>query len=151
MPIGPRRIDSDARLSSLIRLLVRFVIASALCSAFCFHSARAQGGATLSGVVYYGSRPIPNFPVSLYSADRVLRTETDKSGRFEFANLAPGTYDVQAFALGVEGHVFGVRVRRSDVGPVVVKGKELGFGLGPSGDCGRTFWATYSDDSTGGN
>ncbi len=39
---------------------------------------------------------MPDFPVSLYSSEQVLLTETDKAGRFEFSGLPHGTYDLQA-------------------------------------------------------
>ncbi len=59
-------------------------------------SAFGNAGAKLSGVVYFSGDVMPGFPVSRYSSDQVLQTEADKAGRFEFADLPPGTYDVQA-------------------------------------------------------
>jgi hypothetical protein len=58
--------------------------------------ASCQTTAELHGTVYFHGDVMPQFTVSLYSKDRVLQTETDKSGRFEFKDLSPGTYDLQA-------------------------------------------------------
>jgi len=111
------------------------------------YPAQGQAGAKLSGVVYYGGGVMPDFPVSLYSPDRVLQTETDKAGRFEFSGLPRGTYDLQARFWGVEGTIYGIRMEGKDLGPLTVEAKlvESWYPLDP--DCGRTFWVSYKQNA----
>jgi len=90
---------------------------------------------------------MPDFPVSLYSPDQVLQTDTDKAGRFEFGGLPPGTYDLQARFWGVEGTIYRIRIEDKDLGPLTVAAKlvESVYPLDP--DCGRTFWVSYKQDT----
>ncbi len=112
------------------------------------HPARGQAGAKLSGVVSFGGNVMPGFPVSLYSHDEVLQTNTDSEGRFGFSGLVPGTYDLEAKFLGVEATIYGIRVEDKDVGPLTVIGelKEVVYPLDV--DCGRTFWVSYKHETT---
>ena len=81
---------------------------------------QGQAGAKLSGVVSYEGEVTPGCPVSLYSPDQVLQTETDKAGRFEFRGLPRGTYDLQARFWAVEGTIYGIRIEDKDLGPLTV-------------------------------
>jgi hypothetical protein len=113
----------------------------------CPYSAQGQAGANLSGAVYLEHEVMPGFPVSLYSLDQVLQTETDKAGRFEFSGLPPGTYDLQARYYGVEGTIYGIRIEGKNIGPLTVP-VEIVESLNPlDPDCGRTFWVSYKQDA----
>lgn len=120
----------------------------ALCAAFPSFAA-AQTGSKLTGVLYYGADLMPDFSVSLYSPDSIIGTRTDKDGKFEFDNLAPGTYDLQAKEVGAEADVYGIRVGDKDVGPLTVTASYRWF-YALSSDCGRRFWADYKPDQTNG-
>ncbi|MGC2330174.1 MAG: carboxypeptidase-like regulatory domain-containing protein [Candidatus Acidiferrales bacterium] len=113
-------------------------------------AATCQTRAKLSGTVYFLGTTMPQFPVSLYSSDRVLQTETDNFGRFEFADLPPGTYDLQASYLGVEGTIYGVRIEDKNVGPVSVTAAFVAFLYPLDPDCGRVFWVSYQSDTIAG-
>ena len=111
-------------------------------------SAVAQAAAKLSGTVYFNGKVMPDFPVSLYSADDVLQTSTDHEGRFEFTNLAPGRYDLQAESeLGVEGTIYDIQIGNRDVGPLTVTLNLVDIVFTSDIDCGRAFWVSYKADS----
>jgi hypothetical protein len=75
-----------------------------------------QNHRTLKGVVtdQFGEA-ISNVLVRLYSAERVLQTQSDKSGRFEFAATPFGTYEVEAYRQGFQRRkIGGVRIPEKD-------------------------------------
>lgn len=113
-------------------------------------SAVAQTGAKLTGILYFNHDVMPDLPVTLYSAEQTLQTKSDKSGRFEFDNLPPGAYDLDAayMDLGVEGTLYGIRVRDKDVGPLSVTIDTAGVVYPLGHDCGRTLWVTYKAGET---
>ena len=129
-----------------LKLLLSLAIVAGHFLSFSY-PAWGQAGAKLNGVVYFGGDVMPGFPVSLYSPDQVLQTETDEVGRFEFSGLPPGTYDLQGRFWGVEGTINGIRIEDKDLGPLTVSAKlaESVYPLDP--DCGRTFWVSYKQDT----
>ncbi|MGH8021141.1 MAG: carboxypeptidase regulatory-like domain-containing protein [Opitutaceae bacterium] len=67
-----------------------------------FVSIATTFGASLTGLVTASSTsdPMPNATVSIERVGR--ETSTDRSGRYRFANLAPGDYEVSVRFLGYE-------------------------------------------------
>lgn len=110
--------------------------------------AAAQEGAKLSGTVYFNGKAIPEFPVSLYSAGDVLQTMTDHAGLFEFTNLAPGKYDLEAQSeWGVEKTIYDIQIGRNDVGPLTVTLNLVYIVYPLDVNCGRAFWVSYKADA----
>lgn len=65
--------------------------------------AQAQSGATLKGVLLDKSRAVVvGASVSLYFKHKALQTKSDSMGRFEFRDLSPGTYKLEAKQIGFE-------------------------------------------------
>jgi hypothetical protein len=65
--------------------------------------AQAQSGATLKGVLLDRSRAVVvGASVNLYFKHKALQTKSDSMGRFEFRDLSPGTYKLEAKQIGFE-------------------------------------------------
>lgn len=141
-----RRPTNALRISLLVSIFISQLLPTS-------NPARGQDQASvkLSGTVYFDGKAMPDFPVSLYSGDAVLQTQTDKSGRFEFGDLKPGTYDLQASYWGtpalVEGLIHGIRVEGKDIGPLSVDTNIVEVFYPYSPDCGRAFWVEYKPDA----
>lgn len=70
---------------------------------FALPLAHAQTGATLQGVLLDKTGAfIVGASVNLYSKDKALQTKSDSMGRFEFRDLSPGTYKLEAKQGGFE-------------------------------------------------
>ncbi|HEY6465392.1 MAG TPA: carboxypeptidase-like regulatory domain-containing protein [Candidatus Acidoferrales bacterium] len=135
-------------LSVVFRPLFVLAIFVSFASLVC-RSARSQGGVKISGTVYFAGDLAPQWPISLFSSDEVLETTADKSGRFEFDGLPPGTYDLQSKDFGEEGEIYGIRVGTKDVRSLILKTKVLGF-YPLDHDCGRHTWVTYNLEGVNG-
>ncbi len=81
-------------------------LTAVLASLFAVQTAPTAKGATLSGVVMMdgGSNPMAwpfeECNVRLLSVDRVLEIRSDKGGRFQFANLTPGRFELEITSPG---------------------------------------------------
>lgn len=110
--------------------------------------ALAQENAKLSGTVYFNGEAMSELPVSLYSADDVLQTTTDRGGLFAFTNLAPGRYDLEAQSeWDVEGAIYGIQIGKNDIGPLAVMLNLVDVVFPLDVDCGRAFWVSYKADA----
>lgn len=109
-----------------------------------------QAGVKLSGIIYYNGEPMGGFPVSLFTPNDVLTTTADKTGRFEFSYLPPGTYDLQAKYWGVEGTIYGIRIEGKDIGPLTVELRIVENLYPLDIDCGRTIWLSYEPKEASG-
>ncbi len=78
--------------------------------------ASAAAVAYLTGTVTSGGAAIANATVTAAGNNVVVRRTTDASGRFTFASLAPGTYDVSAEANGLTARL---RVELGSTGATV--------------------------------
>jgi uncharacterized surface anchored protein len=60
--------------------------------------------------------------VRLCSRNRVMQTQTDDSGSFKFADVAPGDYDLVVGGKGWPANtVKGVQVRQADIAPITIE------------------------------
>ena len=109
-------------------------IAPALCLVFLlvltsFGAAFAQAAASLSGTVTADGRPVKGAVVTAVGSNVALHTQTDAQGRFTFAAVPIGTYDVDANAAD------GTASLRVDVPS---EGAEVTLGLSGMKVIGRT-------------
>jgi hypothetical protein len=110
---------SDANPMKISR--TNLVVACALCGMFLINSpiALAQSGAKISGGLFDEShRVIEGAAVRLFSPDRLRATKSDNDGQFEFVDLPPGTYELQAELSGFETKTIeNIQVGDKDAGP----------------------------------
>jgi hypothetical protein len=128
-----------------------FVCTVLTCAVAVCDPAASQTTAMLSGTAYFNGKVMPGFPVTVYSKDRLFRARTDNSGVFEFHDLVPGTYDLEANDLGLKASIYGIRVSTSRVKPLVVSLRQVEVLFPLDVDCGRTFWVSYQDDKQRGS
>lgn len=62
----------------------------------------AQTGVTATGIVKFGSQPVPGATVIATQGERRAVTTTDESGAYEIPDLAPGTYSLEVQMFGFE-------------------------------------------------
>src|ERR1051326_2599619 len=55
-----------------------------------------------TGIVKFAGQPIPGATVIATQGDRRIITTTDETGRYEFANLAPGAYNLEVQMFGFQ-------------------------------------------------
>jgi len=128
-----------------VRLLLSLALAVTHC-VFVSSTVQAQAVGKITGAVYFNGSEMPGFPVTLYSSDQVVEIEADSAGHFEFTNLPPGTYDLQAKYGGAEAHIYAVRIEGKDVGPLTLDAKLVEFPYDLAGNCGRKYWISYNPD-----
>jgi hypothetical protein len=84
---------SDSRLSRS---------ASAIAVLLCSACVQAQAGGFKGTFLDPTGASFVGVSVSLYSDERVIQTTTDSEGRFQFDNVAPGDYEIEAKSPGAE-------------------------------------------------
>lgn len=95
-----RTIESPSSGVIICCLLAAFVL-NELCplaeSLIGTAATQAQPEATLNGLITdpFGGQ-FPDATIRLYSVDRVLQVKSDEKGRFRFAGVPPGTYQLEA-------------------------------------------------------
>lgn len=83
----------------------------------------SQSGVNLSGRIFdVTGAEIENVTVTLHSEGKVLQIKTDIRGRFEFTNLPPATYGLEASTEGFQlESIEGIQVKDKPVGPLSIK------------------------------
>jgi Carboxypeptidase regulatory-like domain len=134
------------RSRSKTRLLVSSLVVALTLGAS--QSASAQSGAKLTGVVLdLNGAVIVGTSVSLYSRHETLQTTSDSKGEFQFANLLPGTYRLEAKRIGFERMVI-QPIHIKEEGPASPS-ITLKMEVAVYGDCGDSSSVSYEERESG--
>lgn len=107
------------------------------------HAAASQARTTIRGVVkdYPLKLGLPGATIYLYSEDRIRQGKSDSEGRFELADVPPGTYELQVRLRGFKTIIVErVKVENADVGPL-----QFFLHIDVNGECGKMFEHSYDD------
>jgi hypothetical protein len=102
-------------------LFLRFLLFAAVLSGML--EVHAQSGAQVYGTIKDDSGGIiTGASLALYSVDRVRELKSDADGRFAFASLPHGTYELRSQLLGFDLDILeGITVEDRDVGPLQIR------------------------------
>lgn len=105
---------------------------------------QAQSGTALSGVVIDRSGAvIPKASLRLYSKNRMAEVMSDETGQFEFSNLSPGTYRLEAKKLGFETAT--IQPLHIAVGEAQVPPLTVTLDVGVTANCGDGSSVSYEE------
>ncbi len=116
------------------------LLASLSCAGY---AATLHARATIRGVVkdYPLKLGLPGATISLYSEDRIRQGKSDSEGRFELADVPPGTYELQVRLGGFKTiTVEHLKVENADIGPLT-----LFLHIDLNSECGKMFEDSYDE------
>jgi Carboxypeptidase regulatory-like domain len=101
---GRHRADTMTKSKGWYQCLVALLLVSFV---FIIPIARSQPGITFTDIVKdEGGAPVVGASVRLYSSKRVQETIANNEGRFEFANVEPGKYELEVRSPGFNSVTF---------------------------------------------
>lgn len=135
------RADTLARMK-VVRKFVFFSGVFFVLWALCLRGTPMPGTRLEGTVADKAGAAIPAAFVKLFSLDRVRETKADDSGRFEFADVPAGGYDLQVDSPGFKTRtVEGIQVSDKGVGPFSIS-LEIA-----NGECGRKPTVSFEERS----
>jgi hypothetical protein len=135
-------MTSWPRSSSLIFAVLACLVVAA---PFLTH---AQTGTTLKGLlVDQSGAALPGASISLYSKHKTVKVTSDEMGRFEFSDLPPGTYRLEAQHMGFEtAKVQPIHIKQGtpEAPPLTIT-----MQVGAIGECGELSSVSYEERKPG--